>query len=92
MNASQRKLPILSIPRRYDGELHPLADLVWLKLSYILGVQHPSYTVFKEDEERVIQKAFFDHVWDYSLSEMFDVIGAAPPPVFDYEAIAQETE
>ncbi len=74
----------------YHGELHPLADLVWLKLSYILGVQHPSYTVFKEDEERVIQKAFFDHVWDYSLSEMFDVIGAAPPPVFDYEAIAQK--
>jgi hypothetical protein len=71
-------------------ELHPLADLVWLKLSYILGVQHPTNTVFDEDEERVIQKAFFDHVWDYSLSKMFDVIGADPPPVFDFEATAKK--
>lgn len=71
-------------------KLHPLNDLVWLKLSYVLGVQHPSHTVFNADEERVIQKAFFDHLWDYSLSDMFDVIGAEPPPVFDYEATAKK--
>lgn len=74
----------------YNRKLHSLDVLVWLKLSYVLGVQHPSNTVFKKDEERIIQKAFFDHVWDYSLSEMFDVIGTDPPPVFDYEATAQK--
>lgn len=69
-------------------DLHPLVDLVWSKLSYVLGVQHPTNTIFSEGEQRVIQKAFFDHMWDYSLSEMFAVIGAAPPPIADFEGSA----
>jgi hypothetical protein len=72
------------------GELHPLHDLVWSKLSYVLGVQHPTNTIFDENEERVIQKAFFDHMWECSLSEMVDLIGSDIPPSFDYDAVAQK--
>ncbi len=73
-----------------QGELHALDDLVWSKLSYVLGVQHPTNTIFDEDEVRVIQKAFFDHMWECSLSKMVDLIGSDVPPSLDYDAVAQK--
>jgi hypothetical protein len=57
--------------------VHPLEHLVWTKVPYILGVQHPVATAFPEDERRVIQKAFFDHLWEVSLSTMVGTIGDA---------------
>lgn len=45
--------------------VHPLEHLVWTKVPYILGVQHPVATAFPEDERLVIQKAFFDHLWGF---------------------------
>lgn len=73
-----------------QGKLHPLHDLVWSKLSYVLGVQHPTNAIFDEDEERVIQKAFFDHMWECSLSEIVDLLGSDLPPSVDYDAVAQK--
>jgi len=66
----------------------PLETLVWSKLSYVLGIQHPVSQLFPEDEQRVIQKAFFDHMWQFSLTEMVDIIGSEVPPHFDFEAVA----
>jgi hypothetical protein len=51
----------------YHRQLHSLDDLVWLKLSYVLGVQYPNNTVFDKDEERVIQGIF---KCGYSLSNI----------------------
>jgi hypothetical protein len=45
--------------------------LVWTKLSYIFGETHPQQTPFDPSDELVIQKAFFDHMWNISLTEMF---------------------
>lgn len=59
--------------------VHPLEHLVWTKVPYILGSQHPVATVFPEDERLVIQKAFFDHFWEVSLSTMVATIGDAWP-------------
>lgn len=71
------------------SELYPLKNLVWSKLGYVLGVQHPSQTPFEASEELVIQKAFFDHMWECSLTEMVDLIGADPPPPMDFDSLAQ---
>jgi hypothetical protein len=59
--------------------VHPLEHLVWTKVPYILGSQHPVATTFPEDERLVIQKAFFDHFWEVSLSTMVAAIGDAWP-------------
>lgn len=59
--------------------VHPLDHLVWTKASYILGVQHPVSTAFPKNEQLVIQKAFFDHLWEIPLSAMVEVIGDALP-------------
>ncbi|WP_298150290.1 hypothetical protein [Flavobacterium sp.] len=50
--------------------LIPIDELVWTKLSYIFGEIHPHQTPFSSTDELVIQKAFFDHMWDISLAEM----------------------
>lgn len=56
--------------------VHPLEHLVWTKVPHILGV-HPVVKDFPEDEQLVIQKAFFDHLWECSLSTMVGTIGSA---------------
>ena len=68
---------------------YPLKLLVWSKLSYVLGVVHPSNTVFDRDTELLLQKSFFDHMWNISLHEMIDIIGDNPMPSHDnFDALA----
>ncbi|NMG55403.1 hypothetical protein [Aromatoleum aromaticum] len=69
---------ILSEGGRKD--LVPLHRLVWSKLSYILGQVHPARTGFDAATELALQKAFFDHMWTISLSEMVRIISASMPP------------
>ncbi len=45
--------------------LIPIHELVWTKLSYILGENHPHQMLCEPSEELVIQKSFFDHMWGY---------------------------
>lgn len=68
--------------------VHPLEHLVWTKVSYILGVEHPVVTAFPEDEQLVIQKAFFDHLWEVSLSTIVGTIGNAWPLASPFVDIA----
>lgn len=68
--------------------VHPLEHLVWTKVPYILGVQHPVATAFSEDEQLVIQKAFFDHLWEFSLSTMVGTIGSTWPHSSSFVDIA----
>ncbi len=49
--------------------------LVWTKLAYVLGAVHPAATPFSPQEELVVQKAFFDHMWTISLSQMIEITG-----------------
>ncbi|WP_141638585.1 hypothetical protein [Halomonas sp. KM-1] len=57
-----------------DAEFHGPTELVWSKLSYVLGVVHPSSTPFDSTDELVIQKAFFDHMWQISLVDMIELL------------------
>lgn len=62
-----------------NHNVHPLEHLVWTKVPFILGVQHPATTALSEDEQLIIQKAFFDHLWEVSLSTIVETIGSAWP-------------
>jgi hypothetical protein len=59
--------------------VHPLEHLVWTKVPHILGIQHPVATGFPEDEQLVIQKSFFDHLWEVPLATMVRTIGSTWP-------------
>lgn len=69
-------------------ELIPIEELVWTKLSYVLGEIHPSRTLFQREDELALQKAFADHMWDISLREMVACIGVPPSSRMDWESIA----
>lgn len=75
---------------RHSGikDLIPLQHLVWTKLPYVIGEMHPTSTPFPSEEERIIQKAFFDHMWDISLVEIIETLGDAAPPNTDWNEIA----
>jgi hypothetical protein len=64
------------------SEVLPLDQLVWSKLSYVLGFLHPRGILFDPTTELTIQKMFFDHMWTLSMREMVDHIGdkALPNP------------
>lgn len=55
----------------------PLDQLVWTKLSYILGSPNPPVSMFDEHTGRAIEKAFFDHMWAIPLIEMDRLLGDA---------------
>lgn len=67
----------------------PLNRLVWSKLGYILGVMHPVTAGIEEGEQLVIQKAFFDHMWDIPLADMVPMLGADTTQKGEYSALAE---
>ena len=73
-----------------QGSVYPLRWLVWSKLSYVLGVVHPTNTVFDPEQELLIQKAFFDHMWDISLVEVVDILGDSPVPPTNFDSVAEK--
>lgn len=50
--------------------IHPLKKSVWTRVSNVLGNSYPINTVFDKETELLIQKAFFDHLWELSLTDM----------------------
>jgi len=58
--------------------VYPLRWLVWNKLCYVLGAVHPTSTAFEPYEERLIQKAFVDHLWQVPLVEIIGTLGECP--------------
>lgn len=62
----------------------------WTKICYVLGQMHPSKTCFDSATELAIQKAFSDHLWSISLSEMLATIGENPLPPDRSEQLAKK--
>lgn len=77
-------------PNGRQGTTYALNVLVWSKLSYVLGVVQPSQTPFEPDQELLIQKAFFDHMWDCSLTEMLDILGRDALPEITFDDLAEK--
>jgi hypothetical protein len=71
------------------GAPEPLR-LPWTKLSYVLGVMHPHETAFDASTELAIQKAFFDHMWSMSLSQMVDTLGDKQMPPNGHPRLAEQ--
>ena len=71
------------------GDLWPLENLVWSKISYIFGQIHPHNTAFGAVTELAIQKAFFDYMWEIPLSEIERHIGGKQQPLMDSEKLAK---
>lgn len=69
---------------------YPLKWLVWSKLSFVLGILHPTRTAFGPEQELVLQKAFFDHMWGCSLVKVVETLGGTPPPRFDFDKLATQ--
>jgi hypothetical protein len=68
--------------------LPPIQSTVWVRLPYVLGAYYPSDTPFGAEDELVMQKAFTDHLWDRSLTDIVMTLDGSVPPD-GYEAIAQ---
>src|SRR5581483_8094621 len=69
--------------------VYPLSWLVWSKLSYVLNVVHPTNTPFSTEDELLIQKVFFDHMWDISLGEVVDRLDERPVPPINLDPVAK---
>lgn len=71
---AQELISVITILTPNGAQYHEPKDLIWSKLSYVLGVVHPSETVFPPVEELVIQKSFFDHMWNIPLVEVLSYL------------------
>ncbi|MFT6559612.1 hypothetical protein [Sneathiella sp.] len=58
-----------------DLELHPLRNMVWTKLSYVLGTLVPTWTEMATNEAAYVQKSFYDFMGQISFSQMIDILG-----------------
>jgi len=60
------------------ARVYPLRELVWSKLSYVMGFVHPTHKALDGSTNLALQKAFFDHMWDsISLVQMCSHLGDA---------------
>jgi len=74
--------------QRAGYAVNPVEALVWTKVPYVLGMQHPVNRLFPPEEETVIQKAFFDHMSSISLEKMAKMIGDSWPQATPFAATA----
>jgi hypothetical protein len=67
---------------------YPLNWLIWSKLSFIFGDMYPTNTGLSPEEELVIQKSFFDYMWDHSLTEIIENLRDEQAPMPDFKGLA----
>jgi hypothetical protein len=61
---------------RTPDRVDPLRELVWSKLSYVMGFVDPVSMAFDQKTNLALQKAFFDHMWDnVTLIQVCDKLG-----------------
>ena len=74
-----------------DTDLHLMQELIWTKVAYVLGDMYPSLARLSPTEELTIQVAFFDHLWDCSLTKMVKTIGGKIPPKDRFAELSRKT-
>lgn len=50
------------------------SQLVWTKLAYIMGYTSPEFDEIEVNTNNVLQKSFFDRMWEMTLNEMICVM------------------
>ncbi len=71
--------------------LYPMQELIWTKVANMLCDTYPSLDQISPAEEFADQKAYFDHLWCCSLTEMVERIGNKYPPPSGFLRLSQET-
>lgn len=74
-----------------DVELYPVQELIWTKVAYVLGETYPSLAHLSPDEELIVQKAFCDHLWHYSLGDIVKTIGDNNSPPDGFAELSRHT-
>lgn len=72
------------------SDLYELSEIVWTKVTYVLGELHPVKTVFDSDTELVVQKMFFDHMWGLTLNQYLEQIQDEEYPHRDYSITTRQ--
>jgi hypothetical protein len=73
------------------ADLHEMQDLIWTKVSYVLGDMYPSHEALSADQNLELQKRFFDHLWEQPLSAMITAIGDADQASDHFRELSKET-
>lgn len=71
-------------------EVLPIVRLIWSRPSYILGVTHPSFDIFGQGQQREIQKALFDHMWEMPLKSMMSALDIDSTQKKEMDAISEK--
>lgn len=76
ISAEERiKLELLDYWYSITGKsVYRTEQLVWTKLSYLMGVQQFEMPEISKGDNRIIQKSFMDHMWSISLNQMISII------------------
>lgn len=70
------------------ASLYEPTELVWTKVSNVMGILAPEVPSLTHQENILIKKNFFDHIWEISLNEMISKIGInALPKTKDFADI-----
>lgn len=57
------------------SDLYEPTELVWTKISNIMGVLSPELPLLSYEENIDVKIRFFDHIWDMSLYKMISTMG-----------------
>lgn len=75
---------------RSPQSVYPLEQLMWTKLSYVLGFSQPQFSGPLAVHTFEIHKAFVDHMWTVPLREMMDRLGTTAAQVeMRFEKLAE---
>jgi len=85
---SQLELAFAMNPSVQSGELQP-QDLVWTKLSYVLGQNRPTSKLMSAVVNLVAQKMIFDEMWDTPFGEMISTLDGGSIMAEGYEEMAK---
>lgn len=70
------RLEILHYMRNILGQsTYHVNQLIWTKLAYTMGHYYPVHKNLDKNVESLLQKSFFDHMWQISLTDMLQLIG-----------------
>jgi hypothetical protein len=61
------------------NELTPVRELIWSKVSFIVGLMQPKFKGCRPNEAEALEKAIDDLFWSMSLEEMMSVLAPENP-------------
>lgn len=73
------------------GVLHPMQDLIWTKVCYIVGESYPVIDGLDPADLLALQKGVVDDLWSCTFEEMIRTIGDSPHSAEKHRVLSEET-